>query len=169
MTSFSFKNLSSLSFALFPVPIIVKESHLLAFLITPTRLLLPDLCLISQIIQESWLSLTFIFHICFSLQNNILNYRDIFCISFSNQGSIFFMINVYSDLSQLALKYLKDTEVNIPNVIIMTGDFNIRDSIWDSNFPFHLCLSQIRYLLVVILELNSVSEVQYKGMMTDRW
>ena len=28
-------------------------------------------------------------------------------------------------------------------------------------------LSQIRYLLVVILELNSVSEVQYKGMMTD--
>ena len=30
-------------------------------------------------------------------------------------------------------------------------------------------LSQIRYLLVVILKLNSVSEVQYKGMMTDRW
>ena len=29
-------------------------------------------------------------------------------------------------------------------------------------------LSQIRYLLVVILELNSVSEIQYKGMMTDR-
>ena len=29
-------------------------------------------------------------------------------------------------------------------------------------------LSQIRYLLVVILELNSVSEVQYKGMITDR-
>ena len=29
-------------------------------------------------------------------------------------------------------------------------------------------LSQIRYLLVVILELNSVSEVQYKNMMIDR-
>ena len=29
-------------------------------------------------------------------------------------------------------------------------------------------LSQIRYSLVVILGLNSVSEVQYKGMMTDR-
>ena len=27
-----------------------------------------------------------------------------------------------------------------------------------------LALSQIRYLLVVILELNSVSEVQYKDM-----
>ena len=28
---------------------------------------------------------------------------------------------------------------------------------------------QIRYSLVVILELNSVSEVQYKDMMIDRW
>ena len=32
-----------------------------------------------------------------------------------------------------------------------------------------LTLSQIRYSLVVILELNSVSEVQYKNMMIDRW
>jgi len=47
------------------------------------------------------------------------------------------MINVYSDSSQSALKYLKDTESNIYNVIIMTGDFNIRDSIWDPNFLFH--------------------------------
>ena len=31
-----------------------------------------------------------------------------------------------------------------------------------------LPVSQIRYSLVVILELNSVSEVQYKGMMIDR-
>ena len=30
-------------------------------------------------------------------------------------------------------------------------------------------LSQMRYSLVVILDLNSVSEVQYKDMMTDRW
>jgi len=44
---------------------------------------------------------------------------------------------VYSDLSQLALKYLKDTEVNISNILIMTGDFNIRDSLWDLNFPYH--------------------------------
>ena len=29
-------------------------------------------------------------------------------------------------------------------------------------------LSQIRYLLVVILGLNSVSGIQYKGVMTDR-
>ena len=29
----------------------------------------------------------------------------------------------------MALKYFKDTETNISNVIIMTEDFNIRDSL----------------------------------------
>ena len=37
----------------------------------------------------------------------------------------------------MVLKYLKDTETNISNIIIMTGNFNIRDSLWDSNFLFH--------------------------------
>ena len=37
----------------------------------------------------------------------------------------------------MALKYLKDTEVNISNVLIMTGDFNIRNSFWDPNFSYH--------------------------------
>jgi len=53
------------------------------------------------------------------------------------------MVNVYSDSSQSALKYLKNTETNIHNVIIMMGDFNIRDSIWDFNFPFHSSHSNI--------------------------
>jgi len=35
------------------------------------------------------------------------------------------------------LKYLKNIETNINNVIIITGDFNIRDSLWNLNFPFH--------------------------------
>ena len=48
-----------------------------------------------------------------------------------------FLINVYSDLSQMALKYLKDTEVNINNVLIMMEDFNIRDSFWNPNIPYH--------------------------------
>ena len=47
---------------------------------------------------------------------------------FLNQDSIYFMLNVYSNSSQLALKYLKDTKASIHNDIIMTGDFNIRDS-----------------------------------------
>ena len=50
-------------------------------------------------------------------------------------------MNVYSDSSHTALKYLKDTEVNINNIVLMTGDFNIRDSLWDLTFPFHSSLS----------------------------
>ena len=56
-------------------------------------------------------------YLCFSLQNNVLNHRDIFCISFSNQDSIYFMLNIYSDSSQLALKYLKDTESSIVKIV----------------------------------------------------
>jgi len=41
------------------------------------------------------------------------------------------MLNIYSDSSHMVLKYLKDIEVNIDNILIMTGDFNIRDSLWD--------------------------------------
>ena len=78
-----------------------------------------------------------VLHFCFSLQNDVLNHRDISCISFLNQGSSYFMLNVYSDSSQLALKYLNDTEASIHNVIIITGKFNIRDSRWDPSYPFH--------------------------------
>ena len=46
----------------------------------------------------------------FSLWNIILNHRDVSCISFFNQGFIFFLINIYSDSSQLALKYYNTCE-----------------------------------------------------------
>ena len=50
-------------------------------------------------------------------------------------------MNVYSDSFHIALKYLKDTEVNINNVLVMTGDFNIRDSLWDTAFSHHSAIS----------------------------
>ena len=75
-----------------------------------------------------------IFSLHFSLWNDILSHRDISCISFFNCGSIYYLINIYSDLSQSALKYLKDTKININNVFIMTGDVNIRDIFLGSEF-----------------------------------
>jgi len=36
------------------------------------------------------------------------------------------------------LKYFKDTEADLNNVIVITGNFNIRDSYWDPLFPHHL-------------------------------
>ena len=70
----------------------------------------------------------------FSLWNNVLNHKDILYILFFNHSSIYFLINVYSDLSQSALKYLKDTEVNINNILIMTENLNIRDCLWDQRY-----------------------------------
>jgi len=48
-----------------------------------------------------------------------------------------FIINVYSDNQQSALKYLKDTKMNLNNVLIMTGDFNIRDNSRDLLYLHH--------------------------------
>ena len=50
-------------------------------------------------------------------------------------------MNIYSDSSHSALKYLKDTEVNIDNVLLMTDDFNIRNNLWDSFFLFYSLIS----------------------------
>ena len=73
----------------------------------------------------------------FLLHKDIFNHWNISLISFFNNNSIFFLINIYSDLSQLALKYLKSTEVIINNILIIIGDFNIRDNFWDPNYPHH--------------------------------
>jgi len=73
----------------------------------------------------------------FSLHKNIINHQDILLVFFFNNNTIFWVINVYSDSSHSTLKYLKDVEVNISNLLIMTGDFNIRDSIWDPSYPHH--------------------------------
>ena len=77
----------------------------------------------------------------FLLCNDIINHRDISLISFFNNNICYYIMNIYSDSSHSALKYLKDTEVNINNVLPMTGDFNIRDNLWDLSFPFHSLIS----------------------------
>ena len=63
-------------------------------------------------------------------------------------------MNVYSDSSHFTLKYLKDTEVNILNLLIMTGDFNIRDSIWDSSFPHHSSISDDLMIITDLFNLD---------------
>ena len=77
----------------------------------------------------------------FLLPKDIFDHRDISIISFTNNDICHYILNIYSDSSHSALKYLKDTEVNLNQVLIMTGDFNIRDSLWDPSFPFHSSIS----------------------------
>ena len=75
--------------------------------------------------------------LCFSLRSDIINYIDILLILFTNNCTQYFIMNIYSNSSHSALKYLKDIEVNIDNILIMTGDFNIRNSLWDPVFLHH--------------------------------
>ena len=75
--------------------------------------------------------------LCFSLRKDIFNYRDINLISFFNCSIICFIINVYSDIQQNALKYLRGTGVNLNNVLIMKRDFNIKDNNQDLLHPHH--------------------------------
>ena len=49
----------------------------------------------------------------FALCKDIINHRDILLISFFNNNDIFWLMNIYSDSLYSALKYLKNTEVNI--------------------------------------------------------
>jgi len=80
---------------------------------------------------------TQLFYICFSLRKDVFNHRDIHCFSFFNNSSIFYIINIYSDNYQTALKYLIDTEANLYNILVMAGDFNIKNREWDLSYLYH--------------------------------
>ena len=77
-------------------------------------------------------------------------------------------MNIYSDSSHSTLKYLKDTKVNLHNLLIMTGDFNISDSLWDSFFPHHLSISDNLIIIADSLNLSlSIPTNQIPTRYTD--
>ena len=47
------------------------------------------------------------------------------------------MIKIYSNKYHFTLKYFKDAEVNLQNVLIIAGNFNIKDNNWNSLYPFY--------------------------------
>ena len=67
----------------------------------------------------------------FILSLDIINYHDINILVFYNEQDLNFRINVYSDNNQTTLQFLHQ---NIRNMVIMTSNFNIRDSNQDPNF-----------------------------------
>ena len=76
--------------------------------------------------------------LCFSLRKDIFNHKDINIIFFFNWSIMCFIINVYLDDQQSALKYIKNTEVNLNNVLIIIEDLSIRDNNWDLSYSHHL-------------------------------
>ena len=102
----------------------------------------------------------------FYLWKDIFNHKGVSCISFFNCKSVYFLINIYSGLSQTALKYLKNTEANISNILIMTENFNIKDSFWDSNFPYHSIHSD---LLTDVVDAMNLGLSKYNDQVSTRY
>ena len=63
-------------------------------------------------------------------------------------------MNVYSNSLYSALKYLKNTEVNIQNLLIMMKDFNICNNLWNSLFPHHSSISDDLLIIVNLFNLE---------------
>jgi len=109
--------------------------------------------------DNDYLHVTLYINICltslrFSLQKYIFNHRNISCFSFFNKGKVFFVLNIYSDSNQSALKYFKDTKANIWNILIINGNFNIRDSDWNLDYLFHSVYSELLFDISDTLDLS---------------
>jgi len=51
-------------------------------------------------------------------------------------------MNVYSDDLHTAVDFLSREALNIPNLLYMGGDFNIRDAEWDPSISSHSAAGQ---------------------------
>jgi len=91
---------------------------------------------------------------CFSFRKDIIDHRDIILVSFFFNSKLFWVMNVYSDSSHSVIKYLKDTEINIYNLLVMTRDFNIHNSLWDPSFNYHSSISDNLIIIADSFNLN---------------
>ena len=90
----------------------------------------------------------------FSLHKDVINHRDILLTSFFNNGNIFQLMNIYLDSSHSMIKYLKNIEFNFQNLLVITEDFNIQDSLWDPSFNHHSSISDNLFAIVDSFKLS---------------
>ena len=63
----------------------------------------------------------------FALRRDIVDHRDIQLLSFFNRGWCQFLMNVYSDDLHTAVDFLSNAAPNIPHLLYIGGDFNVRN------------------------------------------
>ena len=80
--------------------------------------------------------------LCFALRRDIVDHKDIQLLSFFNRDRCQFLMNVYSDDLYTAVDFLSRKALNIPNLLYMGGDFNIRDTKWDPSVSSHPAAGQ---------------------------
>ena len=83
-----------------------------------------------------------LFKLRFALKRDIVDHRNIQLLSFFNRGRWQFLMNVYSYDLHTAVNFLTTEALNIPNLLYMGRDFNIRDVEWDSSISLHPAAGQ---------------------------
>ena len=78
----------------------------------------------------------------FALRRDIVNYKNIQLLSFFNRGRCQFFMNVYSDDLHTAVNFLSREALNIPNLLYIGKDFNIRNAEWNSSVSLHPAAGQ---------------------------
>jgi len=73
----------------------------------------------------------------FSLRRDVVDHCDILLLSFFNREECHFLMNVYSDDHHSAVKFMLNQMSDIPNLLYMGGDFNIRDVEWNLSVSSH--------------------------------
>jgi len=82
--------------------------------------------------------------LCFALRRNIINYKDIQILFFIKKGGYKykFLINVYSNSLYTAVNFLSNKDLNIPSLLYMKEDFNIRVTKWNLSISSYPTASQ---------------------------
>ena len=78
----------------------------------------------------------------FALRRDVVDHRDILLLSFFNRGECHFLMNVYLDDCHSAVKFMLDQVIDIPNLLYMGRDFNVRDAEWDPSVSSHPAVGQ---------------------------
>jgi len=78
----------------------------------------------------------------FALRRDVIDHRDILLLFFFDRNECHFLINMYSDDHHSAVKFMLDQVIDIPNLLYMGGDFNIRDAEWDPLVTSHPAAGQ---------------------------
>ena len=77
-------------------------------------------------------------HLTLKLNMSVANHSDIQCVELSMpNGDIICFLNVYNDPDQFkALEYLEQRFDTMPDIHVMTGDFNLHHPVWDTQVDF---------------------------------
>ena len=95
-----------------------------------------------------------LFSFRFSFCKDIIDHKDILLVSFFNKSIMYWLINIYSNSSYIAIKYLKNMELDLRNLLIITEDFNICDSLWDPSFNYYSSINDDFFAIVDLFDLS---------------